>query len=874
MAQLRIACEYRGTFIGRGPRPDRDTDWMVELWRAFPEDEMPAEPKELTFPADSPLVIEWEKWKPEQALQGSMLTLKVISITDRQFIDYYTTQAGEIYIKVYRRGWQATLGREEPKGWRLVWRGSLDPEFYEEPFETLRGYDVSMTFSDFGAMDRIDFDQSHIFPDGGPMPSVLALLAAGLCDARIISQDDAWIEERTPGSGHYCEPVMTAATVSRYQLAGDKTQVDIPLNDLSKIYVPAANFEDEEGKKSTWREAAEAVLLPLGLHMVQRAGRILIYDTSFLVGNHGDPDSTPMIDWTGDSQTLSAAQTCNRISVTFSPYSRPSLIHDDTDININAPWRSVKEVYNAKTNDNQYDPVDVWPSFRIMQTRTGTGPESISATARYFRITSLGGSAGSRKGLIFQTPPPINGTFEPNNSESNLLATYVSREIPPQLTGLDRLEGMGCCLRLKFELLFDPRYNPFEDATPPDPKHTKNVASERLWELFCDVAWAAMPLRIVLRDSSGNATHYYENRHIFDRVNWYSEGAKSFVGRLETGHWVELQPGDEIPCYECFAQWYDDELGKQALNGWTANRPTIGIWYWGENLPEKITRLPDGMLMAYPPTGGTIEVSFVNGMLLYRGSGYVEEVLKGAYGGKPISLAVRQDVVDDILKNCGWWAVSNVSLDIVDPHSFYTDYESEDIVSEAEVNSGAADNLEVETRCGMTTIPNVTMLGLYRSSERAPLWSLARDGVRSSIDAMLLRTLFSQYSPRRTILTGEASETVMNPLPLYLDHNSGAEVFIMQTARVDAIEGTEEISVVTLLPDTYVPELTDPYNPYEWQKETYPLEQHEPSDEYPWEFDEPDDPDIDPDDPGYDPDDRREDYDDWWDDYYDDRDYY
>ena len=38
------------------------------------------------------------------------------------------------------------------------WTGILDTEQYEEPYSTLSGYEVSLTFSDFAALDRVKWN--------------------------------------------------------------------------------------------------------------------------------------------------------------------------------------------------------------------------------------------------------------------------------------------------------------------------------------------------------------------------------------------------------------------------------------------------------------------------------------------------------------------------------------------------------------------------------------------------------------------------------------------------------------------------------------------------------------------------------------------
>ena len=75
----------------------------------------------LNFPADEPLVIEWKHTDKHEVICGSTATLTVTSPGDRTYEDLYTIAPGSIRLDVLRNG-------------LLYWSGTLDPEFYEEPY--------------------------------------------------------------------------------------------------------------------------------------------------------------------------------------------------------------------------------------------------------------------------------------------------------------------------------------------------------------------------------------------------------------------------------------------------------------------------------------------------------------------------------------------------------------------------------------------------------------------------------------------------------------------------------------------------------------------------------------------------------------------
>ncbi len=828
----QMYCVYRGTFTGRTARPDRDTDWMVELWREL--DERPARVGELIFPADSPLRIEWEEWRPETALQGSMLTLNIESMTDREFINFYTNRVGNIYIKVYRRGWQETHPADEPRGWCMVWRGALDPEFYEEPYERADGYTVSMTFSDFGALDRLDFDRVKTERAGDDVCPVLMIIGAALHDAGLTDDASRWISEHSPSSPLYCSPVHTWCALVGFfgEIAG--------VGDLTAISLPWGNFEDEEGTPTTWRDAIEMCLAPLGLHMVQRAGIFQIYDTSWLCHRYGTADKPPFVHWTADTQTLGTAETYNNIEVTFSPYARTEVLTDNTALtNDESKISSTRYmVYRAATLPGgatawtQEGATNCYPSFDLSRAGEGEGPSYIDNTkCGYFKITPLLGSAQERTGIICNATPGFTGVDASDESAHyfQTLLRYRSTPIAPPLSDLS---VGGNFLRLTFDMLFDPRYNPFEDFEP-DIEGCVNTShiSEEDWG---KMRWAVVPLQIRMLDLDGTPLYHYSNKTVID----YDINAVYYPHNIKFGTWQRWNALESTRC--CFAQFYNDEESKAALDGWTANRHTIGVWhtYGIKNMPEKInariSMLPDGMLIPYPPCGGILEVGVLDGVVLHTDD--LAQYLKEGVAAKTPSLFTIEEC-RKAAQAADWRAFADFKVEIVQVTAPYNPIESEDMVTEAKIVSDTRETLDITAKCGSCVHPDASMLGLYRiGTAKHAARSMIRSRHIGSVDQMLVASLFSQYEPRRMTLSGEAEERVADEFPVYRDPNMGDRIFIMQSSTLSAIDGTEELKIVELLPDTFSAENTGTTGNY-WFSKPDDEPRREPDGLYPFEFD-------------------------------------
>ena len=184
----------------------------------------------LEFDADQPLVIEWGNKSKEEVICGATATLKIISPGDRTYEDLYSIDVGRVRLDVYRNN-------------ALYWSGCIDTEFYEEPYEQLNGYTVSLSFTDLGVLDRLKYDLAN-------MQTLYDVVSycIGRCGINCGGIDDSLIS--------------TSLTPSGSALS------------LTDIKVRSDNFYDEDGEALTLGEVIEGILQPLALRMIQRAGKV------------------------------------------------------------------------------------------------------------------------------------------------------------------------------------------------------------------------------------------------------------------------------------------------------------------------------------------------------------------------------------------------------------------------------------------------------------------------------------------------------------------------------------------------------------------------------------------------------------------------
>ena len=114
-------------------------------------------------------MLEWGEVGKLDPVQGSSLTLRLVSRSDREFTGLYSATGGVWRVDVLREG-------------VLYWRGWIDPELYEEPYAMCEGYDVEVTASDFGAMERCDFSGSGVMSVRDVLEVCVGSFGLEVCD--------------------------------------------------------------------------------------------------------------------------------------------------------------------------------------------------------------------------------------------------------------------------------------------------------------------------------------------------------------------------------------------------------------------------------------------------------------------------------------------------------------------------------------------------------------------------------------------------------------------------------------------------------------------------------------------------------------------
>ena len=757
--------------------------WRCEILQEAPSDY--AQVGDLVFPADEPLSIEWDERSPEEPVCGSMATLTIESPGDRTYADLYTEEPGAIRLDVYKND-------------VLYWSGCLDTETYHEPYDRYDHYDVELTFYDFGHLGRIPYDLTGT--------KTLLQIVQGALAATGISYTA--IDETYESTKFTDNTAVTLAALS----------------------IPSENFIDEDGIAMDWEKVLEGILQPLGLRIVQRAGKIWVYD---LNGLYTLKNSTVQVSWDGVGQSMDVGQVFNNLRVTFSPYSGAELspkfeygdVADPALTNLTTTAGDpVRYSFYADYDPAHrvgyswdYDNID-FTIFLSNDSTKCTGLASKGTNNRYFKIVPLlGGSEAEGVAVGFRKnqhsdmtqSTPIAGINPSSHPES--VAFTTKRMYLPPLSSDDQEQNY---IRIVMEMLCDPRYNPFEDA-PEDGEGNENAN-------YADfLSWAQqafVPVAIVLYDANGTALYHYTNSSITSHgspANTVAGCARRKSGNTTIDGWVS----GNASFGDAWLAYYDTDLDiveGQGCLGFKANRQNFGKpWAEGRKASkrkkyykdlsnntqdwwffESFKKVPDGQFIPYPPAGGYLEIRVYNGIYLFDDT--------DVFSSNAASSKFSQQGLYDKIR---WLLYKVPEVTVVKRTLTFDEAEVDDVEYSGVCNVNAKEELALETICGTLAKPCATAKGvLLRTSTGQQLSQFKRAGRTESAEQLLIGTMYSQFAARKTVLAGEI---VLDSggLTLYSEAVQPSGTKFLMTGELQHIrENMSEATLLEVRPDEYTAE--------------------------------------------------------------------
>ena len=783
---------------------------------------------ELSFPYDEPLLIEWEKRAKEEVIQGSSATLKLISPGDRTYVDLYSVKPCAVRLDVYRAG-------------ALYWRGTLDTELYEEPYESARGYTVSLTFSDFGVLARKKLYGHEV----QSLRTILerALEAAGLAGMEIY---DGYISSRLV-------PVATGAQGAQ---APTSSQAEAGL--LDELYVSGDNFYDEDGEAITAEEVVEGVLQPLALRMIQCGGLVYVYD---LNGLHAGAEKV-MLEWAGATQTLGTDRVYNNVRVKWSPYVRTgNLLETDcwtaavdaglTDFGPEYILDGGRPSADGKCRYTTYHYTtdsDVWgdetdAGFTLWTSRTGKNADLTDERVRYFKVVPQNGGTECEGVAVMYTAVGMYGDSSDKSMVLGCMGVmpdelhagtpkgvlFKSRLVPVTNgpTGADSQAAAGALpvdeglyVKVTAELLLDARSNPFETAGEWMEGARERTYQEQ-WNRYGNFVY--VPVCVKWKDAAGK-TWCWDNRQ---EVQAKAPAKLKSLGST-LGEWKEYTESDGKPGVWGYLAYYsgsDRENTAGVANGWAKNRP--GINPHSGQVTTQLSKC-EGAYVPCPAGGGELWVEVLCGGWTAADQGCDFDK---TYHSTDCGFWDEYD-------SAGRWKIRHVwmklpEVEMVRARAFDEALDDSDITYSAELEPEAEEPLKIETICGSAAGGVPGARGVYLTQDGAQVTEITRGGYTGQIEELLIGTLYSQYARRHTTLSGRLlASSQAGGLCVYFDRCMtdtglvpatngptganqqvmpayGYKAFVMSSSAEDVRAGTTEIEVTEFTLDEYVKVETD-----------------------------------------------------------------
>lgn len=743
---------WRGEFVGKGAR------YQILIERPHGRTDFY---RDLTVIYDEGAVIEWNSDDKMAPVVGSALTLQLLTANDREFLELYTTKVGSVKCTVKR----ATIDPENPTAitYTTYWQGTLDVEQFEEPYVTADGYVTMLTFSDFGALERLNWTHHN----------------------KMMTLREIFTDMMTKIQMRGSVALYTGAAVGGAALS------------LSTISIDASLFYDEFEPKN-YREVIEEILKPLGLRMQQNNRGVCVYDLAGLYAI--EPMALTADDFTDTDAQLSVDKIYNRVTVSYDPQAESEIA--DGNIDADGVLKGVATKRWMTGTDSRDETKKYFaPGFDMAldyyDKDRDTIPEglTINSKCKLFRIYpqySASAMAGvmyaCRSNEISTTDPVVPGQeeryqailFAANGTD---FAPFTTQEAVMTLKTkpVDLRHGTDYSFAVSVELMCDPRYNPFESAALENEEG--NSADFQKWMRF-----AYVPCRLILRDMNGVARYYCDNTATKNNTSNYRQ----------LDEWKPVTSESSLG-WDFWLCWYDwqDRKGKAGVGDFTENKQTIG--YYGGALPIHWEKRGGGhfidinRLWVDIATNTGISDSMFT-IELQIGSGVWSNKDTTATDGKWDRCPLR------------WLAYKSPKIEIYRQSGQALDDSDTGIVEvSAELDADACDPLEVSTVIGSYDGKYCpARKGRYYLSG-APIETMTRGGHTTSIEKLLCGTALCQYATPHMVISG----TVQLPDRQLRTYNmpSADGKFMILSERLDLLTNESTITSVELSPESYDTEI-------------------------------------------------------------------
>ena len=252
--------------------------------------------------SSDPVVITWEKTELIDSIHGSQMRVQIITESNGQYRDMIDG-VGKIYAKV-----EILIDGE----YRLWWCGILADATWEEDFSRERGYVIDVTFSDFNFLDRLDYGDISAGSNKISVKEYIELVV-----------------------GLFTPPDVDIASYLTFHDSPDANIQSTSYIDL--LFYPAAF----PSKDMTIREALDAILAPLKLHIMQFNGAVHVFPLDYYMAYYAPKEMSGSLESMGTDAIMSMTAIYRRISLRYDQGIKDTLAElsvDESDVGIKGPW--------------------------------------------------------------------------------------------------------------------------------------------------------------------------------------------------------------------------------------------------------------------------------------------------------------------------------------------------------------------------------------------------------------------------------------------------------------------------------------------------------------------------------------------------------
>jgi hypothetical protein len=582
---------------------------------------------------------------------------------------------------------------------------------------------------------------------------------------------------------------------------------------LTDIKVRSDNFYDEDGEALTLGEVIEGVLQPLALRMIQRAGKVYIYDINGLYTKA----AKKQIVWDGSSQTLGVDVVYNNAKITWSTYAQSGNLSPETcwPESIETPPNvasmnntSGGSMNGAKYFSFHYENKDLTKwfdaqdyGFTIWLAEQGNNADLVNANVRFFRIvpqydgtecegvavrwTAVAGWKVDYGGGNWTAQYSWQAYGVSTDALTGFLTDIGAALFKSSPVWIPPVANAGnLVLRVGLEMLLDPRFNPFESAENNDLMKYKDWYSN--WNTHGNFVY--VPVTIKFQPDGSDAVYVWDNRNIVQTA--VGSPVKSINGTY--GSWVRLT-NDETPNAWGWLAYYDakDRKETSGVLGWKKNRPAINP-HTADTL-SILTNAEDGQYIPYPNYGG-------------GGGKLWVEVRAGNWqisDGNATLQNMNYNNPKQLWGKFSWLLFKLPEIEIMNSTQFDKTINTDDVEYNAQLNSAAKEPIEIDTICGTSAEGVPTARGAYfNAATGKQITQLSRAGRTTQAEDLLIGTLYSQFAQRRTTLSGEA-QLMYDPIAVYTEANQDGKLFMATEEVQDVRMDCSDAVYVEIRPDEY-----------------------------------------------------------------------